>query len=291
MSLRGFQQALSELVMTPALRRRVAAGGADGPDGDDALAVYELSARERRRLEALARDPGLKTGTTIHRSFRLSMLANALPRTCKVLAPPALRELVHAYWKENLPRSLQYVPEARRFAEFALERSRAGAVPENPYLDEVLETELAILSLAELEAWAPPPSAATAAVSSGADGDDGEAWAWLLHPLCRVVSFRHDPEAVLQPLAAGRVPPAGLAEGEHYLLLLARGGGRVDHRPVSRDEGRVLRACAAAGDAGARAEDLPRSAGLEDAGRAAAALAATGRAGWTVCAPRRAVSV
>ncbi len=275
MSLLGFQQALAELVMTPALRRRLAEGGADV---DAALAAYELSARERRRLAAIARDPGVKTGTTIHRSFRLSMLLNTLPRTCKVLPPEALRELVHAYWKGTVPRSIQYVPEARRFAEFALARSRAGAIADNPYLDEVLETELAILSLAELEAWAPPPQPAAAAAPAG-EGD--EARGWRLHPLCRLVPFRHDPNAVLQPLAAGRVPPAGLAEGEHYLLLMARGGGRVDHRPVAQGEGRVLRACAAAGDAGTRAEDLPRSTGLA-AGGSAAALAATARAGWTV---------
>src|SRR5437764_905727 len=120
MSLLGFQQALAELVMTPALRRRVADGGAQV---DAALAAYELSARERRRLEALARDPGLTTGTTIHRSFRLSMLLNTLPRTCKVLPPAALRELVHAYWQGTVPWSIQYVPEARRFAEFTLARS------------------------------------------------------------------------------------------------------------------------------------------------------------------------
>jgi hypothetical protein len=224
-SLLGFQQALSELVMTPALRRRIAEGGAAV---GDALAAYELSDRERRRLAALARDPGLKMGTTIHRSFRLSMLANALPRTCKVLPPQALRELVHAYWKESLPRSLQYAPEARGFAEFALARSRAGAVPDSPYLDEVLETELAILALAEIPAKEP---AADAPASDG-DGDSRR----------RVVPFRHDPDAVLGPLAAGRVPPGGLPEGEHYLLLTARGGGRVDLRALPREEGRALRA-------------------------------------------------
>ena len=223
MSLLGFQQALSELVMTPALRRRIAEGGAAV---GDALAAYELSDRERRRLAALARDPGLKTGTTIHRSFRLSMLANALPRTCKVLAPQALRELVRVYWKEHLPRSLQYVPEARRFAEYARGRSRAGEIPDHPYLDEVLETELAILDLGELPAWEP------AADALAADGD----------PRRRVVPFRHDPDAVLGPLAAGQAPPAGLPEGEHYLLLTARGGGRVDLRALPCEEGRALRA-------------------------------------------------
>ncbi len=226
MSLLGFQQALAELVMTPALRRRVAQGG---EEIGEALAVYDLSDRERRRLQALAADPGLRTGTTIHRSFRLSMLANVLPRTCKALAPQALRVLVHAYWKENLPRSLEYVPEARRFAEYALARSRAGEVPDHPYLDEVLETELAILALAELPAWEQPTEPAP---------DDGRE----LAPRRRLVPFRHDPDAVLGPLAAGEAPPAGLPEGEHYLLLTAGGGGRVNLRAVGRDEGRALQA-------------------------------------------------
>ncbi len=286
MSLLAFQQALSELVMTPALRRRVAEGGAGGQGGDDALAAYDLSDRERRRLAALARDPGLKTGTTIHRSFRLSMLLNTLPRTCKVLAPQALRELVHAYWKGTVPRSIQYVPEARRFAEFARERLRAGAVADNPYLGEVLETELAILALAERDPWSPPVEPETTAPASAASEPAGDGPAsWRLHPSCRMVPFRHDPGAVLQPLAAGVAPPADLAEGEHHFLLLSRGGGRVDMRQVARDEGRLLQACAAAGDAGALSSDLQCSTGLE-AGIAAAAFAAACRAGWAIGVPR-----
>src|SRR4051812_32758033 len=110
MSLQEFQRALSDLVMSPALRARVAA------EGDEDLGAYELSERELRRLKALARDPGLRTGALIHRASRLSMLSNTIPRTCRALGSRGLKELVHAYWNEHLPQSMLYVQEATRFA-------------------------------------------------------------------------------------------------------------------------------------------------------------------------------
>lgn len=265
MSLRGFQQALSELVMQPALRRRLA----EGPDEETAaaLAAYDLSERERRRLASLARDPGVKTGTTIHRSFRLSMLANALPRTCKALRPPELKELVYAYWREHLPRSYQYLPEARGFAEFALARVRAGALA-NPFAEEVLEAELAMISLARAPAWQPPEAE---------PGEAGEGSALRLHPLCRVVSFRHHPDALLAALAAG--PPSGdLPEGEHYLLLLSAGEGKIDLRALGREQGRMLRACEGEG---ASVGSLPARAGLP-ADECAALARELARTGWLV---------
>ena len=266
MSLRGFQLALSELVMKPGLRRRIA----EGAGVEEALGSFELSERERRRLEALARDGRLKTGTTIHRSFRLSMLANTLPRTCKVLAPAELKPLVHAYWRETLPRSLQYVPEAWRFAEFALARIREGAV-ENPYVEEVLELELATLALGRARAWEPPEGSprsqqGEAALPAGI-GESSPA-RLRLHPACRIVRFRHSPEELLAPLAAGQAPPAGLAEGEYYLLLISRGEGRVDFRGVPLEQGRVMAACLGTGEGGdaeaaaAALENLPERTGL-----------------------------
>ncbi|HVR99092.1 MAG TPA: hypothetical protein VMW27_20910 [Thermoanaerobaculia bacterium] len=224
MSLRGFQQALSELVMSPRFRSRVA----EGPG--EALAAYDLSDQERRRLESLAHDAGMKTGTLIHRSFRLSMLSNTLPRTCKVLGTQGLKELIDAYWRDHLPRNYVYAQEARRFAAFVLERLRAGEVA-NDYVEEVLETELALLALGEEPPWQLPRDEPPA-------GPAG--WTSRLHPSCRIVPFRHDPDRVLGTLAQGNVP-ADLPVGEFYLLLVGR-DGTVDLKPVSREQGRLLQA-------------------------------------------------
>jgi hypothetical protein len=226
MSLQDFQRALSDLVMSPGLRTRVAAEPADG------LAAYDLSDQEHRRLAALARDPGLRTGTIIHRASRLAMLSNTVPRTCRVLGSRGLKELVHAYWSEHPPRSMLYVQEAGRFADYAFARLDAGTFA-NPFLREVLELELETLLLSRTAgAWEPPTGETRAAVPERP----------RLHPLCRVVAFRHDPDAVVQALDAGRQLD-GLAEEERYLLLTAIGGGRVGLRQVPVEQGRVLAVC------------------------------------------------
>jgi len=223
MSLQDFQRALSDLVMSPGLRTRVAEAPAES------LAGYELSDQEHRRLTALARDPGLRTGTIIHRASRLAMLSNTVPRTCRVLGSRGLKELVHAYWSEHPPQSMLYVQEASRFADYAFARLAAGTF-ENPFLREVLEMELGILILSRAE----------------------RAWERLvgteiperprLHPFCRLVAFRHDPDAVIQALDTGR-PLDGITAAEHFLLLSAAGAGRVTQQPVKVEQGRMLAAC------------------------------------------------
>jgi hypothetical protein len=226
MSLQDFQRALSDLVMSPGLRARVLEEPAAG------LAGYELSDQEHRRLAALARDPGLRTGTVLHRASRLSMLSNTIPRTCRVLGGRGLKELVHAYWSEHPPQSMLYVQEAGRFADYAFARLDAGTFA-NPFLREVLEMELGTLLLSRAAgAWEPP------AGETGAEVPERP----RLHPFCRLVTFRHDPDAVVQALDAGR-PLDGLAEEEHFLLLSAAGGGRVACQKVPVEQGRVLAAC------------------------------------------------
>jgi len=242
MSLPDFQRALSDLVMSPAFRTRVA----EEPEAE--LAAYELSERERRRLAAVARDPGLRTGMLLHRAFRLSMLSNTVPRTCAALGPSGLKTLVHAYWSEHPSQSMLYVKEAQRFADYAFARLAAGTY-EHPFLREVLEAELAILVLGKGRgAWEPPAPGAARLPERP-----------RVHPLCRAVAFRHDPGALFQALDAG-LSPAGLAEEEHYLLLTAAGGGRVEMRPVAPEQGRALLAC----DGVRTAAEVCAAAGVEE---------------------------
>lgn len=221
MSLLAFQQTLAAMVAAPDARRRAAAG-------DEREWPSDLDARELRRLRALARDPGLRTGTLIHRSFRLSMLASSLPRSCKALGAQAIKTLTHAFWSVQPPRSLLYRREALRFASYALPRLRAGEFA-SPWLPEVLEAEAAgleILEQADMGLSPPPESGASAP---------------CLAPDCRLVSFRHAPLATLDALAAGRLPE-GLAEGEHYLLVRLAAPGRVEHVVLDAHDGRALRA-------------------------------------------------
>jgi hypothetical protein len=231
MSLPEFQRALSEMVMSPAFRTRVA------DDAAGALSSFDLSAKELRRLEALARDARLKTGTLLHRSTRLSMLSNTLPRTCRVVGPRGLKELTHAYWSAHPPYSAFYVEEGRRFGRFALEQLAAGAF-RHPFLREVLETELAFLDLADAgTAWAPSAVPVRPAIAPA-----DNAWVPHRHPLCRAVRFDHPPLRLLQELDAGRVPE-DLPAGEHHLLVTVAALGRVDLHELPPDQGRALLAC------------------------------------------------
>ncbi|HKH45900.1 MAG TPA: hypothetical protein VKM72_14655 [Thermoanaerobaculia bacterium] len=257
MSLQGFQQALTDLVMSPALRARVA------EDPSACLAGYDLSDLERRRLEALARDPRVRTPTLLHRSFRLSMIANTLPRSCKALGPRGLRELTHAYWGEGPPRTMQFVKEALRFGGYALGRLRDGSF-QHDFLEELLETEMAALTLDR--------SGAAWEAGERAVPDDLAFRTPRLHPACRVIPWRHDPDAVLAALDAGR-PLEGFEEGEHCLLLAAAGAGKLITKTFGTAERRALLAA----DGTRTVGDL--CAELDLPGRVFAELVA---AGWLV---------
>lgn len=226
MSLKCYQQILGDLVMDPGLRAAMTAGG------EAALAGFDLTPTERRRLVAMVADPGpgLKATTVIHRAFRLSMLAYTLPMTCEALGPEGVKEITHAYWREHLPKNFYYVQEALRFARFARDYLAAKG-EEHPHLPEVLETETLMLELSST-VWTSVPASLP---------DDG-ACAPRLPPGCGVLRFRRDPVAVLTALRAARQPEE-LPEGEHYLLLTSLGPENVDLRGIDRDFGRALAAC------------------------------------------------
>lgn len=235
MSLTVFQHVLSRLVTSPPFRAQVAESPAE------ALAPFDLTGRERGRLEVIARDAGLRTGTMIHRSFRLSMLTNTLPCTCKALGAEGVKEIVHAYWLDQPSRSLLYVQEGLRFGAWALPRLRQD--DGHPFLPEVLEAEVAMLELSRQELWQtpPPPSQET--------GDNLEGLVPRLHPYLRVIRFRRDPDVVMSELAADRMPE-GLPEGEHYLLVRSTTPGKVEFGQAPPEAGRVLLACAGEGPSG-----------------------------------------
>jgi hypothetical protein len=75
----AYQRALCDLIASPKLclevRRRP----------ETALAPYELTARERRRLEAVVRQPGMSVSCTLYRVNRLTPLATLHPVSCRLL--------------------------------------------------------------------------------------------------------------------------------------------------------------------------------------------------------------
>jgi hypothetical protein len=118
MSLEAFQRAFAEMVASPrrCIELRSAEAWLDGFDLDD---------RERRRLVAMARHPGMSHNCTLYRSNRLTA------------------EL-EAFWASEPDSELQFKREAQRFASFLLKRLRDGALTDPSVADE-LEAELQTL--------------------------------------------------------------------------------------------------------------------------------------------------
>ncbi len=197
MSLLGFQRALADMVASPALamavRRREA----------EALVTYDLTPRDRRRLQAVAAQPGMEVNCTLYRSNRLTPIVMLLPYTCFVLGD-RLRWIAERFWDANLT-DLQFATEVERFAAFL-----RGLELDEPLLEEILSFELATNELRFL----PRRALAEEAARSAGDG-------LRLHPLVRVVHFRHEPASLLERLAAAEPLPYALAEGDFAIVLMA----------------------------------------------------------------------
>jgi hypothetical protein len=219
-SVRGFQQALCDLIASPQLCLQVRV------DPDGALAGYDLSERDRRRLKAVSLQPGMSVNCTLYRVNRITPLYSMLPRSCLLLGD-GLSEHASAFW-DSQATDMQFGPEIERFAEFLRGRVADGAV-RSPYLLEVLDFELAVNALRFA-----PRQRLIAELEERQAGDR-----WELHPLLRVVPFAHDPSALLAALAQGGAPPDELEHGDFHLLLDAT-GPELELRSIDPRLGRAL---------------------------------------------------
>lgn len=212
MSLLGFQKALAALVTDPELRARILV------DPHAALSGHDLSPRECRRLAEMAGQRGMAVNSMLYRANRLTPLHQHLPRTCSVLGQN-LRRILDGFWTVHRKTPLQFADEIARFAHFVGERLTAGDL-ENPLLPEVLDFEFAACQLRFLQRRR--TTAALRAAASTVAPETGDP-ARVVHPLVRIVRFRHDPGLVLQVTDEIPAPDCDLPEGEHYVLLDARG--------------------------------------------------------------------
>ncbi len=180
MSAAAFQSALSRLIAEADFAAAVVAEG-------EAALPAGLRGVERRRLLAVAGDPGLGITRTLHQGFRLSKLLNLLPLTFTLLGRDVARREVARFWRRRPSMGFYFLEEAVAFCEHLLERwAEDGEVPADagpaaPYLVEIVDYERAGLELqrARPAGAAMPPQ-------------------W--------VEFRHDPLPLLAELAQGRVP-------------------------------------------------------------------------------------
>lgn len=200
MSLEVYQEIFCKMVAAPGLRERVL------ERAGEYLSSFDLTELERRRLLAIAAQPGMRVNTAIHRANRITPLDHSVPFTLFLLGD-RLRDLLQRYWSENPTENLQIPAECERFAVFLDGEIRAGRLVD-PYLEDVLAferacTELKFLTEEELRR-----------INSVADG---------LPPLIRVITFRHDPESLLEALANSKMP-ANIPPGEFHLVIDCRTG-------------------------------------------------------------------
>jgi len=210
---------MCDLVRSPALCRALLAAPAE------VLSRYELSARERRRLLAIAEQPGMALTAALHGASRLSPIHALLPRTCLLLGP-ALAGESERFWAGHEPSDPPFRPEAERFAAYLRGRICDGASL-SPFLPEILDFELAMIALRYL-----PRQTIVDELAAGGD----RLW---LHPLVRLVRFRHEPTQLLRCLTEMRAPPRDLPTGEHWVLLragqTAPDGAPIDEREEAAD--------------------------------------------------------
>lgn len=115
MTLAAYQNALADLVASPAAVRAVRDGDTGLLDG------YDLTPRERARLVAVAAHPGMATNCMLYRAHRTVPLARLLPRTVGALGE-RMRATVDAFWAATPDTMIQFEEEARAFAAFVARR-------------------------------------------------------------------------------------------------------------------------------------------------------------------------
>jgi|GEM_PF-397286 len=225
MTLLAFQLALADLAASAELCTRVA------NDPEAALAGYDLTPVERRRLASAAGQRGMRVNRSLYRYNRVTALATVSPGTLHLLGDRA-RDVAGAFWAAHgAERNMRR--EAEHFAAFVLRMLDDGRLA-GPYLREVVEFELVRYQVA-----VEPRGPALARVAEAARRWPGGALA--PHPLVRAVAFSHDPEALLSHLAYRHpLPYDDVAEGEFYLLLDYR-QGHLEQRPLTVPQGRLLR--------------------------------------------------
>jgi len=212
------------------------------------LSAYDLTARERARLESVAGQRGTEVNCTLYRTNRLTPVVMLLPYTCFLLGD-RMKWIADRFWG-NRKTDLQFRGEIARFAAFLSELLESGEL-DDPLVAEVLDFELATNDLR----FAPRRQLST-------DSGSGAGGSVSLHPLVRLVRFRHDPARLLELLSDMAPPPYELTEGDFPVVLVA-GAEELEVRRIDPELASLLESLA--GRVTIRADDAEL---LVDAGLA-----------------------
>jgi hypothetical protein len=224
LTLRAFEHALSELVASPASCLTVRAGG------DDFFRRFDLSETEKNRLQQVVWQPGMSVSCSIYRSNRITPLYTLLHFSCLLLAG-RLKTEVDQYWANTEAPDLQFRPEVERFGRFLKNRLASGMIVD-PYLDEILDFELAVNALQFI-----PRQKLLAQIESAPSRP--EHLPLEMNPLMRVVRFRHEPGELLKHFEQETIPPADLPAGEFFIVVDAT-TEQISLKQLDTDLGNVL---------------------------------------------------
>lgn len=148
----------------------------------------------------------------MYRSNRITPIYTLLNFTCFLLGADFEKE-VDEYWRRSQLPDLQFKEEIERFGRYLKGRITAGAIT-NPFVEEVLNFELAMNELQFV-----PRQKILCQIQRALAR--GEAGAFRVNPLIRVLLFRHEPFEVVDLLRQGRAPSDELPRGEFFVVLSA----------------------------------------------------------------------
>jgi hypothetical protein len=167
MSIAEFQRAFADLIASPdrcvALRE----------GKTEVLADYDMTLREKQRLETMVHDEAMSVNCSLYRVNRLIPVYSVLPHSCRLLGDRLMDEL-DAFWTASRHATLQYRWESWRFGLWLEERIATRRLPAGP-VEDAIRLEMAIFDV----------QAATR---------DGKSASRR-----RVVLLRYDPDELLDP--------------------------------------------------------------------------------------------
>lgn len=187
MSLLSFQQALAALIASPEL----CVEARQWPD--KVFSPYDLTDRERKRLETVVFQRGMSVNCTLYRVNRITPIYTLLPYTCLLLGG-RLMPLATAFWEACRQSDLQFKREIELFTDYVEKQINEGQL-QILYLPEILRMETAINALKFL----PKQQDAASCV--------------------RYIPFEHEPGPLLEALSALRIPEEIPATGNWVLII------------------------------------------------------------------------
>lgn len=224
MSLAEFQLAMMDLIASP--ERCLDARW----DPVRALARYDLTARERRRVIDAVRQKGMATNCALYRSQRVTPIYTSLHLSCLALANRLETEL-DEYWRSEEFSDRRFRLEIERFAHFLKRRVAGGALPV-ACLPELLDFELASNDLRLL------PRRRLLAETAGLAASTRDAPA-RVHPLVRVARFSYDTRSLFAAIAHGD-PCDTLPRQESFVVLSVQNDPSPQVLPLERELGAAL---------------------------------------------------